>query len=514
MHPDRKTLLFPLLLALLTALFSATWLGGTARAEDPVRLTICHTNDMHGYMQSRKIGRATGGGIARVAGAFREVKREVKAGGGHAYLVDAGDFYAGTPEGNLSQGRLCIEMMNAAGYAVACPGNHEFDDGTDNFEGLAKAARFPFVCANILEKKSGKPLSWLKPYVIREAGPLKVAFLGALTVDTKVISGGSGAVTFEDEVEALRRAAAAARKEGAHVCVALTHVGFDRDMGISKKIPEIALLVGGHSHTYLKRGRRNRWTGVLVVQAGGHATHLGRVDLLLSPATGEVISSKASLVYLASEAVKEDPEVRELLAEKSKPIRELMDRPIGKASHAVERGGRRFSGVSSPLGNLLADLMREGGEADLGFHNRTGIRNVLPAGPVTLRHVYGVCPFGNTIFTMDLSGSEVLDLLEYALKAGNRYLLEISGGEVIYDPARPEGERVIEVQVKGKPLDLKATYRVATSNFIAGGGDAHDTFLKGRNRKDTGKLLRDLLAERIREASPLRVDYKNRIFKG
>ncbi|MHC4780972.1 MAG: bifunctional metallophosphatase/5'-nucleotidase, partial [Planctomycetota bacterium] len=385
--------------------------------EDTVHVAIFHTNDMHGYFQERKIGKYTGGGIARIAGHFRKAKAEIEKAGGHAILVDAGDFYAGTPEGNMNKGRLCVEMMNAAGYSAVCLGNHEFDDGAENTEALAEKARFPFLCSNIQVKGVDSPPAWLKPYVILDLGGVKVGILGALTVDTKVISGGSGTMEFLDEVEALGKAVSQAKAEGAALVVALTHVGFDRDKEISKALPSIPLIIGGHSHTYLKRGWRDGESGALVAQAGGHATHLGRVDMMVSKKTGEVVSVKSSLVFLAGAWAPPDSEVRSLLEEKSADIRKIMDAVIGETTHALERGGRRFRGVSSPLGNLLADLMRKGGEADLGFHNRTGIRDAVPAGPVTLRQIHRVCPFGNTVFTMDLAGKDVLELLEYALKA-------------------------------------------------------------------------------------------------
>jgi len=165
------------------------------------------------------------------------------------------------------------------------------------------------------------------------------------------------------------------------------------------------------------------------------------------------------------------------------------------------------------MGNLLADLMREGGAADLAFHNRTGIRDVLPKGTVTLRHIYKICPFGNTVFVMDLTGAEVLEILEYSLKTGNRFLLEISGALVTYDPSKKQGSRIVSVTLDGKPLDPEATYRVATSNFIADGGDGHVVFKRGRNRKDTGTLLRDLFARKVRNESPLKSEYRNRLIK-
>jgi 2',3'-cyclic-nucleotide 2'-phosphodiesterase (5'-nucleotidase family) len=506
----RSSLLLPLLLA-LAALFALA----PAFGAEPVRLTILHTNDMHGRLLPQETGeeKEVSGGIARIAGMAAKIREEVEAAGGHALLLDAGDIYAGTPEGNTTKGRLCIEMMNAAGYAAMCIGNHEFDDGADNIAALAKEAGFPFLCANIREKKSGKTPAYAKPYILREVGGAKIAILGVVASDTHILTGGAKQLDFLREENALKEAAAEAKQEGAVLCIALTHVGFDRDREISDALREIPLLIGGHSHTYLKKGWKNYRTGVWVVQAGCYSRHLGRVDLAFDPETGKVLSLEPALVSLSGEDVPADPKVEALLLEKSKEIRRLMDEPLGENVVELKRSGRRFSGASTPLGNVLADLMREGGNADLGFHNRTGIREILPEGKVTLRDIYKVCPFGNTIVAMDLTGKEVLEILEYALEKGNRFLLEISGATVKYDKALEPGHRVVSVWIGEKPLDPAETYRVATSNFIADGGDGHVTFKDGRNRKDTGTLLRDLFARKVRSTSPFKPEYKNRLIQ-
>jgi 2',3'-cyclic-nucleotide 2'-phosphodiesterase (5'-nucleotidase family) len=179
-------------------------------------LTILHTNDMHGHLDERPLGkdREPGGGIARIAGAALRVRREVEASGGFAVLVDAGDFYAGTPEGNLTRGRLVVELMNAAGYDLACPGNHEFDDGPGNLAKLSELARFPFTAANVREKGSGAPPPWARACVYRDFGSVRAAFVGLLTPETGIITTGAGTFEFEDEAAALRRAVARARGRG------------------------------------------------------------------------------------------------------------------------------------------------------------------------------------------------------------------------------------------------------------------------------------------------------------
>ncbi len=499
-----------LLIALLLLVSPA--LGAEDAAS--VHLTILHTNDIHGHVHARPMGRnkLLAGGIARIAGYAAKVRKEAEAGGAYAVLVDAGDIYAGTPEGNLSKGRLCIELMNSAGYEMGCIGNHEFDDGADNLAALAKAARFPLIGSNIRLQETGARPDWARAYVIREFGDLKVAFLGVVTVETADISSGGSAVRFLDEAKMLKATHRLAREEGAVLSVALTHVGFDRDKELAGKVPAVPLLIGGHSHTYLKKIWEHPETGVRVVQAGCHATHIGRLELDISPA-GEIRALDYRMVWLGGHRVPPDPRVEAELEEKSASIRKTMDRPLGNALAEVERGGRRFSGASSPLGNLLADLMRKAAGADLAFHNRTGIRDTIPGGAVTFRDVYRVCPFGNTVYAMDLAGKDVLALLEYALSKGNRYLLEISGAAVVYDPEKESGQRVVSVTVGTEPLDPEAVYRVATSNFIAAGGDGHEVFERGTRREDTGTLLRDRLAAWIEDHQPFRVEYTNRIRK-
>ena len=505
--------LLPALLLLLLPAAAAAFAGEPSA---PLRLTVLHTNDMHGYVAPRAMGKdkEIRGGIARIAGAAAKVRREVEAKGGFSVLVDGGDFYAGTPEGNMTRGRLVVEMMNVARFDLACVGNHEFDDGPENLSFLAGIAKFPFLAANLREKANGARPSWVREFVILDFGGVKGAFAGVLTTETAIISSGATAYEFEDETEALRRAAANARKEGALFCVALTHMGFDRDQEVSDRFPaDVALVVGAHSHTPLKRGWRNPRTGLLVVQTGCYALQLGRVDLEIDRATGKVLSAEARLVPLTGEDAPEAQDVKAALDKGAAGIRREMDVVLGESVHEVERSGGRFSGASSPLGNWIADLIREAGNAEIGFQNRGGVRDVLPAGPVTMRDLFEICPFGNTVVAMDLMGKDLLALWETSLREGDRFLLEVSGMEVEYDPDREAGSRVLRVRVGGKPLDPAASYRVATNSFLADGGDGHPAFPRGTNRKDTGVYLRELLSRAVREKSPLKVEYRNRIKK-
>ena len=181
-----------------------------------------------------------------------------------------------------------------------------------------------------------------------------------------------------------------------------------------------------------------------------------------------------------------------------------MNEVIGSAEAALDR-----KGDETLLGNWQTDVMREFAKADVAFHNRGGMRADLEKGPVTLRDIYLVSPFENTIVTMDLSGEEIKAMLERGLSGGFGPL-QVSGLKIVYDPSRPRGQRVLEVSTGGKPLEPRKIYKAATNSFVASGGDDY-LGLKAKNLRDTGVNLRDAEVDFIRKRSPISARIEGRI---
>jgi 2',3'-cyclic-nucleotide 2'-phosphodiesterase (5'-nucleotidase family) len=507
-----RHLAVPFLLFFLSGFPSA--LGEEPPKPKEVRILLLHTNDIHG--QVRPLGRKKDrGGLAALFGAVTRIRKEAAAGGAHVFLIDAGDFYQGTPEGNLSKGRLVLDLLGRMRYDVAAVGNHEFDNGWKNLKALAERAGYPLLSANIVEAATGKPPAFLKAFVLRQAGPVKVGFVGLTTAQVPLYTfpEHTRGLAFQNPLETAAKAVARARKAGADLIVAVTHLGLREDIDLAKALPGIDVIVGGHSHTVLKKGVRSEDAATLIVQAGSKAQFLGRVDLGVDAERRTLLSAKASLLPLVLKPEDAGSEFAAEIAKHCKDIDREMDVVIGSAAEDIRRGGSRYAGRSSPLGNLITDIMRRAAGCDLALHNRTGMRDNYRKGDITLRDVYRVSPFGNTVVAMKLSGRQIQSLLKYALTYGSRYLLEISGGVVEYSRTGEREVRIQSFQIKGQPVAPDRLYKVATNNFLAAGGDGHRIFTQGSETLDTGLLLRDIVAEHVRRHSPLKADAQPRVRK-
>ena len=213
-------------------------------------LVIMHTNDTHSQIDPYSYKKDINvGGFLRREAAIREVRAENP----NTLLLDAGDFSQGTPYFNLFKGYMEVRLMNAMGYDAATLGNHEFDNGCAALAARLKTAEFPVVCANyqFANKKLAKVI---KPYVIVERAGMKIGIFG-LGVDLYGYTAPqiSREVTYLDPVETSRKMVAELKAQNCDLIVCISHVGVnknvkDNDYEIARQVPEIDVIIGGHSH--------------------------------------------------------------------------------------------------------------------------------------------------------------------------------------------------------------------------------------------------------------------------
>jgi 2',3'-cyclic-nucleotide 2'-phosphodiesterase/3'-nucleotidase len=152
--------------------------------------------------------------------------------------------------------------------------------------------------------------------------------------------------------------------------------------------------------------------------------------------------------------------------------------------------------AESPLGNFVADVIRETARAEIGFENAGGLRADIPEGPVTREHIIDALPFVNRVARFRMTGAQVLEVIEQGLTL-ERGMLQVSGVRVEYDLARPLGQRAVRVQVHGRPLDPARTYVVGTHDFLGDGGDLYRTFL-GLRPDTVGVEVQRAVTDRLR----------------
>jgi 5'-nucleotidase / UDP-sugar diphosphatase len=471
-----------------------------AMAGEPVEITILHVNDTHGHILpaiEKTIDETIPvSGAAHLAVLVAAERAKNPQG---TLLLSAGDMFQGTPISNVFRGAPGIAVMNALHFDAMAIGNHEFDWSLDTLRELRTSASFPFLSANI-EKETGGPIEGVKPFVILDRKGLKIAVIGLTTEEVAY-------TTKPDYVKSLRvlepekvlpGLIADAKRQGAQLIIVLSHIGLDADKAIARAVPGIDLIVGGHSHTAVTAPVLVGAT--MIVQAGCYGYYLGVASLrVVVEDSGQLrVSGTGRLqTVLSGPDNGSDPRIAGLVNEYNEKIKVKFSEVVGETTVDLTTSKEHETNI----GNLLTDAMRLASGADMAFQNSGGIRTNIPSGKISLEQAYTLLPFDNVLMTMDLPGTAVLRLLEQSA-VSERGVLQMSGVTVSYDPSKPAGGRVAAASVGGRPLEPARTYRIATNDFLAAGGDDFKPFMDGKNVV-YGDNLRDVFVTYLKQHSPV-----------
>ncbi len=510
--------LFTALVIVFSLFFSpATSQPASALPAVPVTFTILHTNDFHGQLEWRSGGSSSNPGAARMAQVINNVRTAV--GADKVLVVDAGDEMQGSLLSNIQKGVPTIATFNAIGYNVATFGNHEFDWGKDVLAARVGEATYPYVSANIVVNNTGNcaTAGWEKPsfvdapYEIKTIGTapntVTVGFIGVTSTETPIITipAATEGLCFKDPYESVLRYYDTV-KAAADVIVILSHLGFGDggygygipiygDQSLAKKLNTAGkpanLIIGGHSHTSLASATMEGSTAI--VQAANNGRRVGRANITVQP-TGAISVNWSFTLVPTGAADPVDAAVDALITSyNSDPAYQaLINQEIGWTNVPIARNydGDSLMGyfVNDAIYNQLnADAFPEN-DVDMVFNNSGGLRAdiacaVYPC-KLTYGMMYNILPFGNQTVVGEMTGAQILELLNQAASlskgaiqpAGVRYSFynyrvwptpttfrSWSWGAI--DPC------VID-KVSGvcQPLDLEKTYRVGTNEFLAPAG--------------------------------------------
>jgi 5'-nucleotidase len=416
-------------------------------------------------------------------------------------------------------------------------GNHEFDEGLGEALRLVyggnhpngpfleqnwSGAHFPYINANVISKKTGKPV--LPPYTIKEVNGVRIGFIGAVLRETPTIVTPTGVagLHFVDEADTINGAAVELKSHGVKTIIVTIHQGTRQTptyegptdptinnlsgpiVDIIKRLDnDIDVVISGHSHSFTNALVTNRKDiPLLVTQAFSASTAYGDIDLAISRTTGDVVEKSARIVTTWADqgpGLSPDVKVAQLVAAADQRVAPLVNRVVGTVTTALTRADS--SAGESALGNLIADAQRITTGADFAFMNPGGIRADLPAGEVTWGELFTIQPFGNDLVSMDLTGAQIKTLLEQQWSATASRILKTAGLTYTWDSTRPIGDRVTQiVGADGVPVDPATIYRVTVNSFIAAGGDNFLVLVQGTNRV-IGQTDLDALVDYI-EALP------------
>ena len=504
---------------------SACWLG------DKSDVTILYTNDVHTYIdkQSPKLTYA----------AIADLKQSYQNAGKDVLLVDAGDHVQGTAYGSMDEGASIIKLMNAAGYDVATPGNHEFDYGMDRAKAIMKEADFPYLSCNWVDLRTTlRVLPSVKVFV---RGGRRIAFVGVTTPETFTkstpayfmdkaqrkyiydIQGGEDGKKLYDAVQkAIDKA-----KLLADVVIGLGHLGVDPSSSPWTSEEVIAhtsgfdAFIDGHSHTVMENKQVQDASGkaVTLTQTGSYFANVGEMTI----AADGIITTKLIPTHegmdagIAAMQTSWVNTVDDMLGEKI---------AVGDSDFYVSdpaTGKRRIRSAETNLGDFVADGIYayfnevEKLHCDLAIMNGGGIRADVPAGDWTFKTCKQVSPFGNVACLMSVTGKQIQDALEFAARfAGeggkeNGGFLQVAGATYeihtdipntvqtdeknVWIGSATGTPRVQNVKIYDKasgsylPLDPGATYALAGMNYtLRNLGDGFAMF-------DGAELIKDYVSE-------------------
>ena len=504
---------------------SACWFG------DKSDVTILYTNDVHTYIdkQSPKLTYA----------AIADLKQSYQTAGKDVLLVDAGDHVQGTAYGSMDEGASIIKLMNAAGYDVATPGNHEFDYGMDRAKAIMKEADFPYLSCNWVDLRTTlRVLPSVKVFV---RGGRRIAFVGVTTPETFTkstpayfmdkaqrkyiydIQGGEDGKKLYDAVQkAIDKA-----KLLADVVIGLGHLGVDPSSSPWTSEEVIAhtsgfdAFIDGHSHTVMENVQVQDASGkaVTLTQTGSYFANVGEMTI----AADGTITTKLIPTHEGMDATIAAMQtgwvntVDDMLGEKI---------AVGDSDFYVTdpaAGKRRIRSAETNLGDFVADGIYtyfnevEKLHCDLAIMNGGGIRADVPAGDWTFKTCKQVSPFGNVACLMSVTGKQIQDALEFAARfAGeggkeNGGFLQVAGAAYeihtdipntvqtdeknVWIGSATGTPRVQNVKIYDKasgsylPLDPGATYALAGMNYtLRNLGDGFAMF-------DGAELIKDYVSE-------------------
>ncbi|MFH1783543.1 MAG: 5'-nucleotidase C-terminal domain-containing protein [bacterium] len=472
-----------------------------------VPVTILYTNDLHGHILPSYDSATEGepkplmGGLSRHASYIKAIRTQRKDD--KILLLDSGDFFHGTVEGNSSQGRAIIEAMNIMGYDALSLGNHDFAFGEENLARLAKEAGFHFLGANITKKDSTTHPQYLKPYMIKKSPEITIVVIGVITPET--IS-----MNFYDHVKGidiLNPAKTVARHlnelqdKNVDLIILVSHLGHREDMVIAECFPQVDVIIGGHDHVILESPREVGDT--LVCQAGENGYRVGNLELVFDTDTDTISAYEHTMANIYTDSYTPDPQTETAL---KRYYDKDMDQIIGYAKTTL----RNDSAADSPLGNWITDVMREEGGADIAIASKGGIRASLAKGDITKRELYSISPFENTLVRMNISGKNLKILLERMLsKSTPRF--HVSGLKIEFDPKAQQGKRITRLSVGDNEVIAKEEYTLIMNNFEVFSVGRYKEIKDATQIKDTKITLYQALADYTKKHSPVAAPQGKRI---
>jgi 2',3'-cyclic-nucleotide 2'-phosphodiesterase (5'-nucleotidase family) len=461
------------ILILITSLFC---LVSYAKVPNRAEIVILSTTDIHGSFTY----------LAKFSAFIKQAKTEHK----HVIVVDGGDRFTGNPYNDLYEKRQypITDLLNHVGYDVMLVGNHEFDFGIKLLNERIEETEATVIMANIDFESSG--LKNVKPYHVIEKNGIKIAFLGLSNVDKQtgkpaILAQRVTGIDFYDPIETALEYKYL--REKSHVFVAMSHIGVLDDHLLADAMPELDLIIGGHSHTMLDEPIIQN--GVMITQTGQGARYIGKTTIFLE--NGVVSKITNENIDLTTWDAPIDTAIAEKIRQYEGDL--SWERPFVSLQHEIPN--------VEQLSYMVTDAALRLPGVDFALINLPGIRaNNLPSGPVTYGDILRLSPFNNYLVVVGLKPATIRELIQQ-----RRDFLSPAGFEYIALTA-PNGFTKVQRMMlpNGERLDEDKIYYLAIDNFLF----SRYLSIHFESAENTGVFVVDNIVDYLK--SNPNMDYRNR----
>jgi len=476
-------------LSLLVALTPSVFAEGT-------KITFLHTNDM-----GEISGKPGYGGFPELATLITLERQRSR----NAITTFGGDLISPSLMSGLSHGIEMVDMLNALKVDVAVLGNHEFDFGPDVTRSRVAQSEFSWLASNV-KVVGGAPALGTSNIFVKEVGGFKIGFIGLVTPETTSLSSPGDKIQFDDVVTSAKESIEILKQNGAEIFVALTHMDLSDDLRLAKEVSGLHAILGGHDH----RTFASVESGVAILQAGSDLRYLGVLDLEVERKEKrgrKYLSVIPSWKILATSNVVPDATIAGMTEKFGTLLDKKLDVAVGETHIPLDTRRISVRTKQTTFGRFIALAMKEEVKADIGFTNGGGIRGdrEYEAGSVlTRKDILRELPFGNVTVLLEVSGSNILKLLEHSVSKvedGAGRFGHFVGVSFIFDTKNPTGSRVSQVSINGEPVDPNKIYTLATNDYVAGGGDGFAMLKKSKHviDKAAGTLMATTVMNYIKE---------------
>ena len=456
------------------------------------QINVVHTNDIHARILEDDWNQVIG--LPKV----KTYVDQASQGKDLSLVLDGGDTFHGQSIATLVRGESVAKVLGACGYDAMAAGNHDWNYGKDRLKELEEIVRqngspqFLILAGNVVKEDGSNFFDqhYLTKEVVKDGKTLKIGVFGVIdpAIYHATAPGNVEGLKFTDMTVYARKAALELKAQGCQIVVGMAH-GID-PKGLASSVESVNLWIAGHEHTTVNETVTRPDGGTaLVVETGYNLWNFGNVDMTCTLDQDgnlvEDIQMTENLVdYDTGKAVNVDPNVQALLDGITEEQKAILSQPVGYTPEDLDGIWEHIRIGETTMGRAVTDAYLLATGADIAFENAGGIRASIEKGTVTYQNVLDVSPYGNYIVTKELSGKEILEILETSLdimkanieanergdydgwpdNSGN--MLQAGGIEVRYNLSLKEGSRILHALVQGKAIQEDKTYTVAMNNYL------------------------------------------------